>query len=169
MKVDKFGRQSLNEEDICNIFMRDPNFNFSGKVLVEEKIPIPEELELKTKLNLDLYTELEESLEHFDQRMQTNWYIPEEYKELDIAKWVLDQCESNEELERAGAELVMFAERDLLPLLQYLKYLVDTMRKNNIVWGVGRGSSVSSFVLFIIGVHKINSLKYKLSVTEFLK
>ena len=54
-------------------------------------------------------------------------------------------------------------------LLKYLKYLVDTMRNNNIVWGVGRGSSVASFVLFLIGVHKINSLYYDLPIEEFLK
>jgi DNA polymerase III alpha subunit len=57
----------------------------------------------------------------------------------------------------------------MFSLLQYLKYLVDTMRKNNIVWGVGRGSSVASFVLFLIGIHRINSLYYQLSIDEFLK
>jgi DNA polymerase III alpha subunit len=54
-------------------------------------------------------------------------------------------------------------------LLQYLKYLVDTMRSNNILWGVGRGSSVASFVLFLIGIHRINSLYWDLSIDEFLK
>jgi DNA polymerase III alpha subunit len=54
-------------------------------------------------------------------------------------------------------------------LLKYLKYLVDTMRENNIVWGVGRGSSVASFVLFLLEVHRINSLYYDLSIDEFLK
>ena len=32
------------------------------------------------------------------------------------------------------------------------------MRENNIVWGVGRGSPVASYVLFLIGVHRINSI-----------
>jgi len=43
------------------------------------------------------------------------------------------------------------------------------LRKNNIVWGVGRGSSVASYVLFLLGVHKIDSMYYELSVDEFLK
>jgi DNA polymerase-3 subunit alpha len=60
-------------------------------------------------------------------------------------------------------------ERDLFPLLRYLKYLVDTMRNNNVVWGVGRGSSVASFVLYKMGVHRINSLYYDLDPAEFLK
>jgi DNA polymerase III alpha subunit len=43
------------------------------------------------------------------------------------------------------------------------------MRKENIVWGVGRGSSVASYVLYLIGVHKIDSLYYNLDVEEFLR
>ena len=169
MKVDKFGQQILNENDLCGIFMKDPQALINGKVLVDRPIPFSEKLELTNVPKLTVYRELEETLQDFDSRMQNSWLMPDQYKDMDIAKWVLDQCVSDEEVERAGQELIMFAERDLLPLLQYLKYLVDTMRENKIVWGVGRGSSVASFVLFIIGVHKINSLKYKLSVTEFLK
>jgi DNA polymerase III alpha subunit len=105
----------------------------------------------------------------FDEINQDNWHMPNEYKSLDIAKYVLDQCKTEAELQRAGHELMLFQERDMFVLLRYLKYLVDTMRKNNIVWGVGRGSSVASFVLFLIGVHRINSLYYDLSIDEFLK
>jgi DNA polymerase III alpha subunit len=54
-------------------------------------------------------------------------------------------------------------------LLFYLKYLVDAMRENKIVWGVGRGSSVASYVLYLIGVHRIDSIKYDLDIKEFLK
>jgi DNA polymerase III alpha subunit len=95
--------------------------------------------------------------------------MPKEYLELDIAQWVLDKCNGEAELQRAGDELIRFQEREMFNLLRYLKYLVDTMRANGIVWGVGRGSSVSSFVLFLIGIHRINSLYYDLSIDEFLK
>jgi DNA polymerase III alpha subunit len=95
--------------------------------------------------------------------------MPTSYKEFDIAKYVLELCQSDEELQRVGQELLLFQERDMFSLLRYLKYLVDTMRENNIVWGVGRGSSVSSFVLFLIGIHRINSLYFDLSIDEFLK
>ena len=54
-------------------------------------------------------------------------------------------------------------------LLRYMCYLVDFMRENNIVWGVGRGSSVSSYVLFLIGIHKVNSIQYDLDYKEFLR
>ena len=105
----------------------------------------------------------------FDQINQENWLMPDSYKQMDIAKYVLDLCETDEELQRVGKELLLFQKREMFDLLRYLKYLVDTMRKHNIVWGVGRGSSVSSYVLFLIGVHRINSLYYDLSIDEFLK
>jgi DNA polymerase III alpha subunit len=88
---------------------------------------------------------------------------------MDIAQWVLDQCKVQAELQRVAQELFLFQERNLFPLLCYLKYLVDTMRKHGVVWGVGRGSSVASYVLFLIGVHKIDSLYYDLPIDEFLK
>ena len=78
-------------------------------------------------------------------------------------------CSTEEQLQRVGQELLMFQDRNLFDLLKFMKYLVDTMRKNNIVWGVGRGSSVASYVLFLIGVHKIDSIYYQLDIEEFLK
>ena len=127
-------------------------------------------LELKTTPHLIVYKTKEDlSIEEFDSSNKENWYIPDEYKNFDIAKFVLDKCKNEEELQRAGEELLLYQERDMFMLLRYLKYFVDTMRKNKIVWGVGRGSSVSSFVLYLIEVHRINSLYYDLSIDEFLK
>jgi DNA polymerase III alpha subunit len=57
----------------------------------------------------------------------------------------------------------------MLPVLQFLLYFIDKLKDNNIVWGVGRGSSVSSYVLFLMGVHRIDSVKYNLDIKEFLK
>ena len=108
-------------------------------------------------------------IKEFDSRNQAHWLMPEEYYELDIAEWVLNQCHNDAELQRCGEELLLYQDRYALNLLRYLKYLVDTMRKHNIIWGVGRGSSVASFVLYKIGVHRINSLYYDLDPQEFLK
>jgi DNA polymerase III alpha subunit len=119
--------------------------------------------------NLFGYVTLADSIEEFDQRFQTKWHMPDEYKELDIAAYVLGLCNADHELQRVAEELLLYQERDLFNLLRYLKYLVDTLRKNNLVWGVGRGSSVASYVLFLLGVHKINSIYYDLPIEEFLK
>jgi DNA polymerase III alpha subunit len=115
------------------------------------------------------YVTLADSIEEFDERFQKKWHMPDEYKELDIAEYVLGLCKEDYELQRVGQELLLFQERNAFDLLRYMKYLVDTLRKNNIVWGVGRGSSVASYVLFLLGVHKINSIYYNLDIDEFLK
>jgi hypothetical protein len=105
----------------------------------------------------------------FDAQRQKNWFMPDEYRSIDIAAHVLSLCRDQSELQRAGQELMMFQEQDLFDLLRYLKYLVDTMRANHIIWGVGRGSSVASFVLYLLGVHRINSIYYDLDPREFLR
>ena len=99
----------------------------------------------------------------------TNWFIPYEYKTMDIVDWLYQRCPTPEVRERVVEELRLFAKHDMIPVLKTMKYVVDTLRANNVVWGVGRGSSVASYVLFIIGVHKIDSVKYKLPINEFFK
>jgi DNA polymerase III alpha subunit len=169
MKTDNYGQIILTENDLCDLYMRDPTRTVK-QCLVDKQINLdsiflsPENLPLLVE-----YVDTTLSVEEFDNQNQSQWQMPIEYYEIDIAKWVLDQCKTEEELQRAGDELLQFYDRNMFPLLQYLKYLVDTMRRNNIVWGVGRGSSVASFVLFLIGIHRINSLYYQLSVDEFLK
>jgi len=83
--------------------------------------------------------------------------------------WLFDRCSSDDEYDRVLLELNMYEERGLYPLLKHLIYLVDYFRKNKVVWGVGRGSSVSSYVLYLIGIHRVDSLKYGLDITDFLK
>jgi DNA polymerase III alpha subunit len=168
MRVDKYGQILLNENDICDLYLTDPNRTFT-KIISESEIKFPYVLELTAVPVIEKVTETSISVEEFDNIYQNNWHMPHEYKNLDIAKFILEQCKNDEELQRAGMELLLFQERDMFDMLKYLKYLVDIMRDNNIVWGVGRGSSVSSFVLYLIGIHKINSLYYDLSIDEFLK
>jgi len=124
---------------------------------------------LQTVPDVIKHVPLSLSIEDFDKITRNNWFMPKEYKEFDIAKYILNLCTHEEEIQRAGKELLMYEKRGMLVLLQYMKYLVDTMRKHDIVWGVGRGSSVASFVLFLIGIHRINSLYYDLDIEEFLK
>ena len=118
--------------------------------------------------NLEEYQPPAESLDMFDKANQENWFMPDEYKTMDIEGFLVDQC-PKQNYQRLVDELVLFRQHNMIPLLRYLKYLVDTMRENNIVWGVGRGSSVASYVLYLIGVHKIDSIKYDLDIKEFLK
>jgi DNA polymerase III alpha subunit len=95
--------------------------------------------------------------------------MPKEYQDIDIAEHVLSLCSTQEQLQRAGQELLLFQEHGLFDLLKYLRYLVTVMRENGVIWGVGRGSSVASYVLYLLGVHRIDSLYYDLDPREFLR
>ena len=97
-----------------------------------------------------------------------DWFIPKEYKTLNIEEFLHDQCPVQNR-DRLNKELALFRQHDMIPMLRTMKYIVDTLRANNIVWGVGRGSSVASYVLHIIGVHKIDPIKYSIPIEEFFK
>lgn len=169
MYIDKYGQHIYTENDICNLMLQDPT-RIITDMLVDKTITFDDIfIDINNIPKLRQYQDPNINIQKFDEQNQNNWNMPEDYKKLDIALFVLDQCKTDAELQRAGQELILFQERGMFPLLQYLKYLVDTMRKHNVVWGVGRGSSVASFVLFLIGVHHINSLYYDLSIDEFLK
>lgn len=99
---------------------------------------------------------------------KNNWFIPREYKEMDIEGFLVNQC-PKENYDRLIKELELYRKNEMIPVLRTMKYIVDTLRNNNVVWGVGRGSSVSSYVLFLLGVHKIDSVKYNLPIEEFFK
>ena len=98
-----------------------------------------------------------------------NWFMPQKYYELNVLEWLLDKCQNDTEKKRVEQEYLLFEKKKFIKVLQFLIYFIDTLRANNIVWGVGRGSSVASFCLFLIGVHKINPLQYDLNITEFLR
>jgi DNA polymerase III alpha subunit len=168
MKKDIHGQIILDEKDLCNHYLQNPDAMLN-RAYVSKEILFDTQLNLEHIPKLKVYEADQLSTKSFDEHNQHHWFMPPQYYELDIAEWVLHQCENEEQLQRCGAELLRYAELDMLVLLQYLKYLVDTMRLNNIVWGVGRGSSVSSYVLYKIGVHKIDSLYYGLEFNEFLK
>ncbi len=100
--------------------------------------------------------------------------IPQYYKDINVKEYITRLIPASGQdvkiiTERVDMELAEFEARNLFPVLQMLIYIIDTMRKNNLVWGVGRGSSVASYILYLIGVHKVDSVKYNLHIKEFLK
>ena len=120
---------------------------------------------------LQKYIPLDVDQKTFDGALQSEWFMPEEYKNKDIVWHIhnVKETYTQEERDRIEEELDAFRERGMFPLLRYMVYLVDFMRENNIVWGVGRGSSVASYVLYLIGVHKIDSIQFDLDWREFLR
>lgn len=107
-------------------------------------------------------------IEEFDESYQQDWFLPTKYMKLDVYKHILSLAPP-EHLDRVAQELEMYDKYGLENVLRMCVYIVDIFRENNIVWGVGRGSSVASYVLYLIGIHKIDSIKYELDINEFLK
>jgi len=172
MKTDHLGQMIFSEDDCVNMLMRGQSIHVNG-MLVDATV----DLETAALMLEDVpafvrYNELTlqaVTVEEFDHMNQGNWLMPDLYKNLDIAEHVLGLCESEAALQRVGEELLLYQARDLFDLLRYLKFLVDIMKQNNLIWGVGRGSSVASYVLYLLEIHRIDSLHYNLDIAEFLR
>ena len=171
MKTDKLGILKFTNKDLvdmiysghvdkCHVVLCDPSDDIEkfNAAMREQYLP-----ELTTYIPLDV------DQKDFDGALQSEWFMPDEYKILLVADYIQTLCITAEERVRVQEELEAYNERGMFPLLQYMIYLVDYMRENNIVWGVGRGSSVASYVLYLIGVHRIDSIKYDLDWREFLR
>jgi len=170
MNQNKFGEMVFAEEDLIDLIMQGHDVcNFNG-VIVDNSVDLsrfPDDLSPVPDFAAQRMHSC--SVPEFHARNQKIWYMPKEYQDLDIAHHVLSLCTTQHQLQRVGEELLLFQERDLFDLLRYLKYLVDVMSDNKIIWGVGRGSSVASYVLYLLGVHRIDSMHYDLDPREFLR
>lgn len=172
MKINNFGQITVSSNEAFDSL-------YSGKIKNLNQIFLDNAQEVKLfnrsrLINADSFSALHTlvepqiSSEDFHKNNQTNWFMPKDYCP-NLIEEIYQKCQTEEQINRVNKELELFAQHNMLDLLFYLKYLVDTMRENNIVWGVGRGSSVASYVLFLIGVHKIDSIRYELDIHEFLK
>ena len=175
MKTDKLGIPRFSNKDLidmiytghvdkCHVVLCDPSDDIDkfNEAMRDQYLP-----ELKQYIPIDV------EQKDFDNALQSEWFMPDEYKDLNVFKYVLGKaetpCEEIPHQERIWEELREYEARGMLDLLRYMIYLVDFMRENNIVWGVGRGSSVASYVLYLIGVHRIDSIQYDLDWREFLR
>jgi len=172
MKSNQYGEIVLDETDLCDLIMQGRDVT-QMKCLIDAMVDIESAIDLiEDPGQLMTWTfpdNSDISIPDWDRIQQRNWHMPAEYKQLDIAEHVVAMCDTEEKLQRVGHELLLYQERGLFDLLRYLKYLVDVMRDNHVIWGVGRGSSVASYVLYLLGVHRIDSMYYDLDAGEFLR
>jgi DNA polymerase III alpha subunit len=102
------------------------------------------------------------------------WTIPEAYQKLDVESYVMGLKVAQDELyeqriNRLAEELLLFEAHGLFDVLRLLIYLVDELKKAKAVWGVGRGSSCSSYVLYLIGLHAVDPVKYDVDIKDFIR
>jgi DNA polymerase III alpha subunit len=172
MRSNQYSEIILDETDLCDLLMQGQDIT-QMKCIVDSSVDIELAIQLlEDPAQLVAWTfpyDSDISVPDWDSLQQRNWHMPAEYQQLDIAEHVVAMCNTAEKLQRVGHELLLYQERDLFNLLRYLKYLVDVMQDNHVIWGVGRGSSVASYVLYLLGVHRIDSMYYDLDVSEFLR
>lgn len=171
MKIDEYGAVFLTADELFNSI-------YSGKIKDFQNLYIDDaaasQFNNSKNINRDaissiaVYQKPTQSANDVDQLNQQDWFMPYNYCP-DLIQQLYAMCVTDEQKDRVSEELELFIQHNMLDLLYYLKYLVDTMREHKIVWGVGRGSSVASYCLYLIGIHKIDSLKYNLDIKEFLK
>lgn len=171
MKLNQVNQVVVDETDVINALYQNKKVdnivvNDTGWIkkynALTELFDFPE-----SKLNYELASELSNS--EFVNACLENWNIPAEYKALSVWNYLIVRCKTQEQRDRVELEFGEFEKRNMLTVLKFLIYFIDKLKENNIVWGVGRGSSVASYILFLIGVHRIDSIKYDLDIKEFLK
>jgi DNA polymerase III alpha subunit len=170
MRQNEFGELIFAETDLVNLVMQGRDLSAMGTIIVDHTVSTdtwPNEIMSLPGLQPEQSHDC--SVDDWHAQQQAVWHMPDQYRQLDIAAHVLALCKTEAELQRCGTELLLYQERDLFNLLRYLTYLVDVMTEHSIIWGVGRGSSVASYVLYKLGVHRIDSLHYKLDPHEFLR
>ena len=167
--INDHGDVIFTEQDVIDLLYTDPDFDISKLFFADSETYNKSLKQLGIDLPLINTVPDREPLDQFDQKNINNWHMPERYYNIDVKQWLLEKTQTEEERDRVLIEYSLFEQKKFVKVLQFLIYFVDTLRANNIVWGVGRGSSVASFCLFLIGVHKINPLLYNLDYREFLR
>lgn len=107
--------------------------------------------------------------------LDLSWNLPDEIMNLNIEEYIASKLIDRRaeprtaRLARIVDELQLYEKMNLFPVLRAIIYVINTLERNNVVWGVGRGSCVSSYVLYLIGVHDVDSLQYELDIRDFLR
>ena len=168
-KINEHGDVIFSEEDVIELLYTNPDFDISKLYFgdIEKYSDSLKELGIDLPV-INTAPERQPPAE-FDKKNCDQWHMPERYYNIDVKQWLLEKTQTEEERDRVLIEYSLFEQKKFVKVLQFLIYFVDTLRANNIVWGVGRGSSVASFCLFLIGVHKINPMLYNLDYKEFLR
>jgi DNA polymerase III alpha subunit len=170
-RIDPWGNVIFTEQGLTALLLKDGNIQgllSEGTSRIEKYNQLCKEFDHPEDC-VSEYVAPEVPIEEFDKERQEQWLMPESYKNIDVKEFLLAKCETVEEVSRVLQEWELFEARNMENVLRQLIYLIDHFRENEIVWGVGRGSSVASYSLYLIGVHRIDSIKYDLDIGEFLK
>ena len=109
------------------------------------------------------------------------WCIPKSYQSMDLLDYLVSKLKdettefefSDEQIEeryyRLKMEYRVWKKRNLIGMLRTLIYIVTMFEEHKIIWGTGRGSSCASYILYLIGLHQVDSVEYALDIGEFFR
>lgn len=107
------------------------------------------------------------------------WQLPEPHLSMDLEATIvaravdrLTELNYPEELHLAACqriqdELEEIKRRGMVEFFKTVIYILDTFRQRGVTWGVGRGSSCASYVLFLLGLHSVDCMVYNVPMSEF--
>jgi DNA polymerase III alpha subunit len=171
VKINKYGQAILSSDNLRELLLQGKNISHLN-VVRDEEIDLFEKYQSELLPDVITFLEAPEeklSFDEFHSKCAEEWIFPLIYQQIDVRTWLLDKCKTQQQIDRVNEEYELYEERDLIMLLRLFIFLVDYMRENNFIWGVGRGSSVSSYVLYLIGVHRVDSLRYQFDIRDYLK
>lgn len=169
-RVDEYGRVITDEQGLVELFYKGLDFD---NVTVEATPAMTEynswckTFDAKDK-TVELISDITTDVDTYHAMKQGEWLMDSKYQELDVDAWLLSRCATDQQVVRVKEELQLFTEYEMKDVLRLFIYITETLRNNQVWWGVGRGSSVSSYCLFLIGVHRVDSILYDLDIREFI-
>jgi DNA polymerase III alpha subunit len=174
MNTNEYGQVSFDTDEILSML-------YAGQTITDCKLTDQREHQLHnahhTLFEIDKLNQWQaptQSAEDYHHTQSKQWQMPDQYKTLDIEKLLSEKLAqkgltSDTYIARLAEEMIEFKTRNMSNTLRFLCYLMDTCKSQDIVTGIGRGSSVSSLVLHLLDVHHIDPIKYNLDYKEFLR
>lgn len=162
------GKSSMDIDDIVKMILNGQSLH---AVYCLEYTP---EVEMFNKLPL-----CNLQVKYDNDHIKSDWNIPEKYKNINLREFLLKKvcihnlnkteeyiCKSKI---RIDYELKLVEDMNLTGLFQCILYLIDVFIEHKIVWGVGRGSSCASYILYLMDLHCVDSIEYDIPANEFYK
>ena len=174
MITDAYGNCSFATKEVIDLL-------YSGESI--SQYTLDDDIETRMHNENAKHFELDNLLQHmhidmpadeYHTLLANTWIVPDEYANMDIDVYLTKQLAQRKldrdvYIDRLADELTEYRDRGMIQILVYLVYMIDVCKQNHIVTGIGRGSSVSSLVLYLIGTHYMDPVKYNLSYKEFLR
>lgn len=166
------GHSSFNKKGLYDLILQDQNIenvsitNSDNEI---EKFSKLTGIKFKEKHSPN-YSELDD-----------NFLIPEKYKKIPLEKYFLNKLKNlstynemnkqdkEDSVTRIIRELELYREKGMEDVLRCSIFIIDEFKRNNIVWGPGRGSACCSYLLYLVELHDIDSIKFSLDIDEFLR